>query len=113
MDTATMALGVSLLVLVIQVLNTIFGRSDKGSARIDKIADKQHTLELQMKTMAAEVKDHTADHYATKDDVARLEKAVFRVEETISARMKEYTDAVTAVLGPIAEQLTVKAVRKV
>lgn len=112
METATVALGVSLLVLVVQILNIIFGRSDKGSARVDKIAETQHRLEMQMKDMASEVKDHTADHYATKDDVVRVEKAVIRLEESVNTRMKEYTEAVTAVLGPIADQLTIKAVRK-
>lgn len=111
MDIATVALGVSTLVLVVQILNIIFGRSDKGSARVDKLADKQHALEMQMKDMESGVKDHTANHYATKADVERVEKAVIRLEESVNTRMKEYTEAVTAVLGPIADQLTIKSVR--
>jgi len=98
---------ISLLTLVAVVLNTVFGRGDKGTARVDELERRhaakidaveeiQHQQALAMKDMEARMRDHVGGGYATKDDIKglRAEIAGFR-----------------QIFEPIANQLTVKASR--
>ena len=98
---------ISLLTLVAVVLNTIFGRGDKGTARvddlekrhaakIDAVEESQHQQALAMKDLEARMRDHIGGGYATKADIAGLRSEI--------AGFK-------AIFQPIADQLTIKASR--
>ena len=99
---------ISLLTLVAVVLNTIFGRGDKGTARVDELEkrlttkidvleDGQHAQALAMKDLEARMRDHVGGGYATKADIAGLR------EEIAGFR---------AMFEPIANQLGPHPVRR-
>ena len=87
--------------VVMMLLNRIFGGGDQLRAQV-------HALALAMKDTEAKIRDHSDTQYATKEDIKRLEKTI----EGLDRSMQNYTDAVTTVLGPIANQLGLNAVRK-
>lgn len=100
-----LGLGVPVLTaLAIFLLNRLFGGGDD-------LRNKVHALELAVERSQSTARKHIADKYATRDDVRRLEGVIQTATENMNARMSEYTAAVTAVLGPISEQLGVNAVR--
>lgn len=86
------------------LLNRIFGGDDD-------LRNKVHALELAVEKSQSTAREHVAARYATREDVRRLEGVIQTATENMNARMSEYTAAVTAVLGPISEQLGVNAVR--
>lgn len=55
MDTATAALGVSGLVLVIQILNLVFGRGDKSEEKTAAVAKQVSELTLQISSLRTEL----------------------------------------------------------
>ena len=99
---------ISLLTLVAVVLNTVFGRGDKGTARVDELEkrhaakidaleESQHQHALAMKDLEARMRDHIGGGYATKSDIAGLR------EEIAGFRL---------IFEPIANQLGLHAVRR-
>ena len=101
LDPTTALVMAFVVPVVMMVLNRIFGGGDQLRAQV-------HALALAMKDAEAKIRDHSDTQYATKDDVKRLEKTI----EGLDRSMQNYTNAVTAVLGPIANQLGLNAVRK-
>jgi hypothetical protein len=97
--------------LALFLLQRLFGTGDKAGAEIDELKDKVHGLELAVEKSQLTAREHIADRYATREDMRRLEGVIQAATENMNARMSEYTAAVTAVLGPIGEQLGVNAVR--
>ena len=93
------------------LLQRIFGAGDKSGSDISALKDKVHALELADAQSQNSTREHVADRYATREDVRRLETVIQTATENMNARMSEYTAAVTAMLGPISEQLGVNAVR--
>ena len=94
-----------LTALVIFLLNRLFGGDDD-------LRNKVHALELAVEKAQTQAREHVADRYATRDDVHRLETVIQTAIAGMNTRMSEYTAAVTAMLGPISEQLGVNAVRQ-
>ncbi len=93
------------------LLQRIFGAGDKSGTDISALKDKVHALELADAQSQNSTREHVADRYATREDVRRLETVIQTATENMNTRMSEYTAAVTAMLGPISEQLGVNAVR--
>lgn len=87
------------------LLNRLFGGGDD-------LRNKVHALELAVEKSQTQAREHVADRYATRDDVHRLESVIQTAIAGMNVRMSEYTAAVTAMLGPISEQLGVNAVRQ-
>jgi hypothetical protein len=91
--------------LTLFLLQRLFGGGDE-------LRNKVHALELAVERAQSQAREHVADKYATRDDVRRLETVIQTATETMNARMSEYTAAVTAMLGPIGEQMGINPVRK-
>lgn len=102
---AAFGLGVPVLTaLALFFLNRLFSGDDD-------LRNKVHSLELAVEKAQAQAREHVADRYATRDDFHRLETTIQTAIAGVNTRMSEYTAAVTAMLGPISEQLGVNAVR--
>lgn len=86
----------SALTLLFLVLNFAFGRGDRGAAKIAALEERQHQHELAMRDLEARLKDHVGGGYATKEDIRTLRQEVAGLRELFQ---------------PIADQLTVRAVR--
>lgn len=92
-----------LTALALFLLQRLFGGGDD-------LKNKVHALELAVEKSQTQAREHVADRYATRDDVHRLEGVIQTAIAGMNTRMSEYTAAVTAMLGPISEQLGVNAV---
>lgn len=86
------------------VLQRLFGGGDD-------LRRKVAALEVEMVKYRSETREHVADKYVTKEDLERVERTVGASIQQLGERMQEYTQAVTAMLGPISNQLLVSPVR--
>ena len=100
-----------LTAIALFLLQRIFGAGDKSGTDIAALKDKVHALELANAESQNSTREHVADRYATREDVRQLQAVIQTAIENMNVRMSEYTSAVTAMLGPISEQLGVNAVR--
>lgn len=91
--------------LALFLLQRLFGSGDDLRRKVNE-------LEVEMVRYRSETREHVADKYVTKEDLERVERTVENSFQQLGERMQEYTQAVTAMLGPISEQLVVSTVRR-
>lgn len=94
-----------LTALALFLLQRLFGGGDE-------LRRKVNALEVEMVRYRSETREHVADKYVTKEDLERVERTVESSFRQLGERMQEYTQAVTAMLGPISDQLVVSSVRR-
>lgn len=80
------------------LLNRLFGGGDD-------LQKKVHALELAQLKADTATRDHVANHYATQDDIRRLERQI----DGLGTRISEYTATVAKILGPLAKRLNLDA----
>jgi hypothetical protein len=94
--------------LALFLLQRLFGSGDKAGAEIDELKDKVHALELSAERAQTNAREHVASNFATKDDIKRLERHL----EGFATAQREYHETLQTILRPLADQLTVAAVRR-
>ena len=82
-------------------LNRLFGSDDA-------LKNQVHALELAQMAMEARIGASVRDEYATKEDIRRLEASIGQLGES----QRQYTEAVQAMLKPIAAQLVISAAHR-
>lgn len=87
------------------LLQRIFGGGDD-------LRNKVNALEVEILKYRNETREHVADKYVTQDDMREFQRTIERSIEGLVARVTEHTATVTALLGPIADQLVISPVRR-
>ena len=74
----------------------------------DALKNQVHALEVAQMAMETRIGANVRGEYATKDDIRRLEASISQLGES----QRQYTEAVQAMLKPIADQLVISAARR-
>jgi hypothetical protein len=102
-----MIIGVfALIVPILTAIAIFFLNRFSGSG--DALRNQVHALEIAQRDMEARIGANVRGEYATKDDIRRLEATIGQFCES----QRQYTEAVQAMLKPIAEQLVISAARR-